>query len=64
MSFCFRCQDKREIIDEKWSVTRNNRKLCKGKCIECNGNIALMSGYATLPDNLYSTGTGKKRRKI
>lgn len=61
-SFCFRCQQKRTIIDYKWSVTKNNRKLCKGKCIECGGNIALMSGYATLPDSIYTTGSGVRRK--
>lgn len=49
LTFCFRCRGKREIIDPKWRVTRNNRKLCEGKCIECEGKLALMSGYATLP---------------
>jgi len=31
-----------------WRVTKNNRKLFEGVCVECDGKLALMSGYATL----------------
>lgn len=44
----------REIIDPLYGVTRNNRKIYKGKCVECEGKVALMGGYATLPDTTYS----------
>lgn len=48
--YCFKCKGNKEIIDEKWSKTQNKRKLCQGKCIECNGKIARMCGIATLDD--------------
>lgn len=44
----------REIIDDTERVTENNRKLREGKCRECFGHVALMGGYATLPDSLFS----------
>lgn len=47
----------REIIDPLYGVTRNNRKIYKGKCVECDGKVALMGGYATLPDTQYSNKT-------
>ena len=39
---------KREIIDPKFRKTKNNRKLCEGICVECEGKVALMGGYADL----------------
>ena len=48
-AYCFRCKDEREIIDPVETVTRNNRNLCVGKCVECEGKVALMGGYARLP---------------
>ena len=52
-TYCFRCKQIREIIDPKDGVTKNNRKIRRGRCIECDGRIALMGGYATLPENDY-----------
>lgn len=49
-TWCFRCHATREIIDPKKSVTKNNRNLFTGKCDECDGKVALMSGYASLPE--------------
>lgn len=51
----------REIIDPLYGVTRNNRKIYKGKCVECDGKVALMGGYATLPDTTYSNNTVEKQ---
>lgn len=47
----------RNIIDPKETVTKNNRNLCVGKCEECEGKVALMGGYATLPglDSSYNS---------
>ena len=53
-TYCFRCDKITKINKPVWSVTDKKRKLCKGKCSECKGNVALMSGYAYLPDNIYS----------
>lgn len=53
-TYCFKCHAKRRIIDYKWRVTANLRRLCEGKCIECKGKVALMSGYAELPENIYT----------
>ena len=50
----------REIIDPLYGVTRNNRKIYKGKCVECDGKVALMGGYATLPDTTYSNTVEKQ----
>lgn len=44
----------REIINDTERVTENNRKLREGNCAKCFGNLALMGGYATLPDSLFS----------
>jgi hypothetical protein len=49
LTYCFRCRGKREIIDPKFRTTKNNRKLYEGTCIECEGKVALMGGYAQLP---------------
>lgn len=49
----------REIIDVTQRVTENKRKLREGKCVECSGNLALMGGYSTLPDSLFSNSSGK-----
>lgn len=51
----------REIIDPLYGVTRNNRKIYKGKCVECDGKVALMGGYATLPDTTYTNNTIEKQ---
>lgn len=59
MTYCFRCHAKRQIIDYKWRVTTNLRRLCEGKCIECRGKVALMSGYAELPENIYTWNEAK-----
>lgn len=45
--YCFKCHTNKEIIDEKWGKTTNRRRLCKGKCIECGGNVARMCGIDT-----------------
>jgi hypothetical protein len=62
-TWCFKCHANREIMDPKWTVTRNNRNLCKGKCIECYGNVALMSGYASLPDTQFGKYKGRKEER-
>lgn len=49
ITYCFRCHGKRDIIDPKSRVTKNNRILWEGTCDECEGRLALMSGYAKLP---------------
>lgn len=50
--YCFKCHENKEIIDEKWSKTKNKRKLCQGKCIECGGKVARMCGIDTLDDDI------------
>jgi predicted SprT family Zn-dependent metalloprotease len=54
-TWCFRCKGKREIIDPKKSITKNNRNLYVGRCGECEGKVALMGGYATLPGLEYDS---------
>lgn len=54
----------REIIDPLYGVTRNNRKIYKGKCVECDGKVALMGGYATLPETVYSSSDKHKTQEI
>lgn len=61
MTWCFRCNAKRKIINGKWKVTENDRNLYQGKCVQCNGNVALMCGYNKLPDKIFTYS--EKRRK-
>lgn len=68
LTWCFRCHGKREIIDPKDRVTKNNRILWEGTCDECEGKLALMSGYAKLPSVQFGGGsnnesTTKKKKK-
>lgn len=63
MTWCFRCNAKRRIVNEKWRETENYRRLCEGKCDECKGNVALMCGYSRLPDNIYSYNEKKKGKQ-
>jgi hypothetical protein len=48
-TWCFRCKGKRDIINPVFGTTANNRKICKGICVECEGKVSLMGGYAELP---------------
>lgn len=63
MTWCFRCNAKRLIINKTWRETENFRKLCEGKCDVCKGNVALMCGYSRLPDNIYSYNEKKKGKQ-
>ena len=54
-TWCFRCKGKKAIINPTERVTKNNRKLYEGKCEECEGNLALMGSYASLPGLQYSS---------
>lgn len=49
--YCFRCKKKSEMVDPVEGITANNRILWKGKCIECDGNLALMGGVASIDSN-------------
>jgi hypothetical protein len=52
-TYCFKCKTMREIINDTERVTENKRKLREGNCEKCFGNLALMGGYAMLPDSLF-----------
>ena len=62
-TWCFRCKGKREIIDPKKSITKNNRNLYVGRCGECEGKVALMGGYATLPGLEYNSNIQRNDSK-
>lgn len=61
LTWCFRCHGKREIIDPKDRVTKNNRILWEGTCDECEGKLALMSGYAKLPSVQFGGSSADKK---
>lgn len=54
VTWCFKCNAKRGMINYTKSETDNYRNLYQGKCDVCKGNVALMSGYSRFPDNIYS----------
>ena len=58
-TYCFRCRGKKEMIDYKEVITANNRKCLKGICVECEGKVSLMGGYAEPPSAAASSGTSQ-----
>lgn len=37
--YCMKCKAKKEMLDPQESMTKNNRKMTKGKCPDCGTTI-------------------------
>jgi hypothetical protein len=42
--FCVKCKAKREIEDETELLTKNNRRMLKGRCPECGTTVCKILG--------------------
>lgn len=40
--YCMKCKAKKEMVDPKEGVTKNNKIIQKGKCIDCGTTICRM----------------------